>query len=115
MNKITINGKTYNVPGGNISVQNNIVYVDGKKIEEGLSGIVEVKFTGDLASLRTDGSATVKGEVKGDVDAGGSVDCGNVGGSVDAGGSVSCRDVKGDIDAGGSVSTESRRWKGFSL
>lgn len=31
------------------------------------------------------------GDVKGDIDAGGSVTCGNVSGDIDAGGSVRCR------------------------
>lgn len=33
----------------------------------------------------------VSGDVKGDIDAGGSVTCGNVLGDIDAGGSVRCR------------------------
>lgn len=103
-NQIVINGKAISVQGNNISVINNRVYVDGKLIEEELSGTVEISFIGDLASLKTDSSATVNGSVQGDVDAGGSVSCGDVVGSVDAGGSVSCGTVGGDVDAGGSVS-----------
>lgn len=33
----------------------------------------------------------MRGDVKGDIDAGGSVTCGNVSGDIDAGGSVKCR------------------------
>lgn len=103
MNNITINGRSFSVKGNNISVINNRVIVDGVVIEDGLSGIVEVKFEGDIASLRCDGSATINGNVMGNVDAGGSVDCGDVGRNVDASGSVRCGNVGGDIDAGGSV------------
>lgn len=103
MNKIVINGKSIAVSGNNITVINDQVLVDGKVVEMGLSGVVELRFEGDLANLKCSGSATVNGDVKGDVDAGGSVKCSNVGNSVDAGGSVSCGNVGGDIDAGGSV------------
>ena|SRR6185312_6668682 len=104
MNIVNINGKSISVKGNGISIINDKVYVNGKLIEEGLSGNIEITFTGDLASLNVDGSATVNGSIHGDVDAGGSVNCGDVGKSVDAGGSVNCGAVSGDIDAGGSVS-----------
>lgn len=91
------------VSGKNIMVNGDKVFVDGKLVEEGLSGNVTISFEGDLASLTTNCSAIVHGNVMGDVDAGGSVTCGDVEGSVDAGGSVKCSHVGGDIDAGGSV------------
>jgi hypothetical protein len=103
MNNIIINGQSYSVQGNNITITNNQVIVDGTAIQSNLSGITEVKFDGDLASLKCHGAATVNGDVKGNVDAGGSIKCGNVGGNVDAGGSVTCGNVGGDIDAGGSV------------
>lgn len=103
-NTITINGVTIETNGSsNISVNGDSVYVGGKLIKSGLSGIVKIEFEGDLAKLQTDGSATINGDVKGNVDCGGSCQCGNVGGFVDAGGSVTCGNVKGDVDAGGSV------------
>lgn len=103
MNIINVNGKSITVSGNNISVINDKVYVGGKLVEEGLSGNVTISFEGDLASLKVDGSATVNGNILGNVDAGGSVKCGNVGKSVDAGGSVNCLDIGGDVDAGGSI------------
>ncbi|ALS22117.1 hypothetical protein [Paenibacillus naphthalenovorans] len=103
MNTIIINGQRFNTSGNNISVTNNQVIVDGKVVQGNLSGIVEVKFEGDLASLKCNGSATVNGNVFGSVNAGGSVDCGDVGKNIDAGGSVTCGFVGGNIDAGGSV------------
>lgn len=104
MNIININGKLISVTGSDISIINDKVYVGGKLVEEGLSGSVEISFTGDLASLKVDGSATVNGNVQGFVDAGGSVNCEDVEKSVDAGGSVNCGTVGGSVDAGGSVS-----------
>jgi autotransporter translocation and assembly factor TamB len=104
MNRIVINGESISVSGNNISIINGQIYVDGKLVKEELSGNVSVSFEGDLASLKTDGSATINGNVLGDVDAGGSVKCGNIEKSVDAGGSVNCLNVGGDVDAGGSIS-----------
>ena len=104
MNVITVNGQSFLVNGSNICVSNGTVMVDGKVITSELSGTVEIKFEGDIASLDVrQGSATIRGSVKGDVDAGGSIQCGNVLGDVDAGGSVQCGNIGGDIDAGGSV------------
>ena len=42
-------------------------------------------------------------DVAGHLNAGGNVDCGNVEGNLSAGGNVVCRDVKGSVSAGGSV------------
>ena len=103
-NTIVVNGKSITVQGNNISVINNRVYVDGKEVETGeLKGTVHIEFKGDLAKLKTDSSATIHGNVKGNVDSGTSVKCGDVGGSVDAGTSVSCGNVQGDVDAGTSI------------
>lgn len=109
-NKITINGKSYDVSGNNISVKNDSIYVDGILVESGLSGDVKVEFTGDLANLDCT-TATINGNVTGDVDGttiscgniSGSVDgttinCGNIGGDVD-GTTINCGDIKGNVDA----------------
>ena len=98
MNTITINGKTTQVKGNNISVKNGNIYVDGSLVAEGLSGDVNVKFEGDLANLDAT-SVEVNGNVTGNVDCT-SFNCtGNVGGIIDGttiniGGSV-----KGRVDA----------------
>lgn len=96
MNNITINGISYSVAGKNIKQVNDKIFVDGVEIISGLSGIVKIEFTGDLASLDCN-TAVINGDVKGKVDAN-TVTCGNVGGNIDAN-TVSCKDVKGDIDA----------------
>lgn len=101
-NRITINGKTHNVQGSSISVINGKLYVDDKLVEEGLQGIVEVKWEGPLASLSSDAAVTC-GDVHGGVTAGSSVSCGSVAGSVDAGSKVMCGKVGGNVDAGSSI------------
>lgn len=101
---VRINGKTYTSSSSNISIINGKVTIDGVAQDgEPLSGVVKLELTGDLASLKTDASVTMSGNVQGDVDAGGSVACGNVGKDVDAGGSVNCDNIGGNVDAGGSV------------
>ena len=107
MNTIYINGKSINVQGNNISVINNRVYVDSKEVTDGeLSGVVELKFIGDLANLDVDGSLTVKGNIHGNVDVGGSLTCGDIGGDADVGGSVNCKVINGKVDAGGNVNAK---------
>ena len=105
MSTITINGKTFSVSGRRISIINNKVKVDGIILDTGdsLTGTVNIKFDGDLASLKCDGSAEIAGNVHGDVSAGGSVLCRDVGKDVHSGGSVTCGQVSGDVSAGGSV------------
>ena len=94
-NKITINGKSYEVSGNNITVKNDSIYVDGQLAESGLSGNVKVEFTGDLANLDCT-TATINGNVHGDVD-GTTITCGDVGGDVD-GTNITCGDIKGKAD-----------------
>lgn len=111
MNKIFINGESFDVKGKSIVVKNGKVIVDGDLVKDGLSGTVKIEFKGDLASLDCT-NAVVNGNVKGDVDCtsiivngnvGGNVDgttikCGDIGGDVD-GTTVNCGNVKGDVDA----------------
>lgn len=102
MGTINVNGKIYK--GNNISITNGHVIIDGKEQDgEKLSGVVKVIVEGDIENVKSDESIEVKGNVKGNVDAGGSVQCENVGGDVDAGGSINAGDIEGDVDAGGSV------------
>lgn len=116
---VNANGQTFRVRGSSISIINNKIIIDGKPLEETLTGrnitvIVEgdcrevdtvgdVEIHGNCGSVDCGGSCHVSGDVEGSIDTGGSVTCGNVTGNIDAGGSVTCGDVDGDIDAGGSV------------
>jgi hypothetical protein len=102
VSRITVNGRTIDVQGSNISVINGVIKVDGKVVESGLTGTVKLEWQGDLASLHSDGDVTC-GNVSGNVEAGGSVRCGDVAKNVAAGGSVQCGTVNGNLAAGGSV------------
>lgn len=103
-NRITINGTTVTVTGSasSVSIINGKVIVNGQVVQDGLSGIVEIKWDGPLASLQADAAVTC-GDVHGNVRAASSVSAGDVGGSVNAGGSVNCGQVSGSVNAGGAV------------
>jgi hypothetical protein len=102
MSIVTINGNTYT--GNNVTIsQNGVVIIDGKRQDDTVSGVVEVRVEGTLQNLETQASCTVNGTVLGNLDASGSVSCGEVGGDVRAGGSVRCGNVAGNLKAGGSV------------
>ena len=99
---INVNGRTYR--GTSITINNGKVIIDGKVQEEGLSGTVEVKVVEDIGSLTCDGSATVYGNVLGNVHAQNSVEVeGDVLGDVNAGNSVDAKSIKGNVRAGNSV------------
>lgn len=103
---ITVNGKTIQCRGSNVSIINNKVIVDGKEIEDmsGISGNIKVVINGDCNNVSCSGAVEVSGNVKGDIDCGGSCEVkGEVGGDIDCGGSCTCGNVGGDINAGGSV------------
>lgn len=91
MNRITINGKTITCSGTNVVINNGKVIVDGNIIQECNSDDIKVIIEGDVNKIDCGGSCEISGDVKGDIDAGGSVTCGNVSGDIDAGGSVRCR------------------------
>jgi hypothetical protein len=100
--RITINGVTVDVEGHNVSVANGILRVDGCVVQEGLTGVVTIKWEGDLANLQADSSVECN-DVQGNVSAGGSIHCENIRGSVNAGGSIHCNDVAGPANAGGNI------------
>lgn len=111
MNKVIINGKSYEIPNGSVSIINNKIYVDGKEFTEGMekdSKIVDIIVHGNVYQIDCQESVEVKGnaniincggscsvnkDVVGDVKAGGSVKCNNVKGSVRAGGTVKCKSI----------------------
>lgn len=67
---VIINGKSY--AGSNITVTGDKVFVDGNLADIG--DTLEVIVEGDIESLKTDGSATVNGNV-GNASSGGSMRC----------------------------------------
>lgn len=101
MASITINGNTYS--GNNITVQGDTIIIDGKVAQGGLTGIVEIKVEGDVASINSSAAVSVTGDVHGYVDANGGVKCGNVDGDVKANGGVKCGNVGQNVKAGGGV------------
>jgi hypothetical protein len=111
-NKVTINGKTIQVPNGNVSIINNKVFVNGKEIDtsdtdlKSNCGTINISVEGNVDKIDCNGSVKVKGNVSKGIDCGGSVEItGDVDGLIDCGGSVKITGShKGDIDAGGSVS-----------
>jgi hypothetical protein len=107
MATMSIDGKIYT--GNNINIINGDVYIDGVKQDPmpGISNRPNIEITGNVESVAVDvGSVTVKGNVTGNVKAGGSVNCDAVGGDVHASGSVNCDEVGGSINAGGSVNCD---------
>lgn len=82
-------------------IRGNNVIVNGSQVVSDVDG--DVIIEGNIHDLSTNRSAKIRGDVTGDVDAGGSVKCGNIGGSCKASGSVKCSDIGGNASAGGSV------------
>lgn len=114
---ITINGNTFS--GNNLSIVNGVMLIDGKVVDdENKDKTVTIILEG-VTDVYSDQSLQIKGDVKGNVNASGSVNCDSVGGnvmaengsvhcddvgcSVAAGGSVNCDDIDGNVQAGGSV------------
>ena len=109
-NKANINGKTYDIPSGNISIINGVVFVNGKKFNTddaytSEDRVINIQIEGNVENVNCNGNIEVKGNV-GEIDCGGSATIiGDIKGSVDCGGSCSIRGIHvGSIDAGGSVS-----------
>ena len=105
MNRITINGLT--IEGGrDINVVGRNVYVDGKLVEglDTSGGTLHVEVTGNLTSLKADGSVKlISGDVLGNAAAGGSLSCHDIGGNASAGGSIKAMHLAGNASAGGSI------------
>lgn len=105
IDKISNKKCVISVNGSNISIINNRLYINGKEYVFEDKNISELEIKGNVGALSSDCSISINGDVKGDIDIGGSINIiGNVTGDIDAGGSVNISGShKGDIDAGGSV------------
>lgn len=108
MATVTVNGQRFEVPdGANISVNNGQINVTSGDMIGNVTTYsqgTKIMIEGNPGDVRTDtASIVVKGNVKGNVNAGTSVSCGSVGNSVSAGSSVSCDDVGCNVSAGSSV------------
>jgi len=71
MATMTIGGRSFS--GNNVSIINGVVTIDGVLQEGTLSGEVIIKIEGVLNSLETSHSVNMRGTIKGDVNARGSV------------------------------------------
>jgi hypothetical protein len=58
MSQIIINNKTYY--GNNISVKNNVVYVDGKRVDNENDKVITISINGDVDTLVVDVCETIK-------------------------------------------------------
>ena len=107
MNRITINGRTYNNLGGNVSIINGDVFVDGKLIEtENETGRnIKIEVIGNIDEVVGVDSLIVKGNLNRLVKVDGSIQVeGEVSGNVTCGGSCIVNgEIKGDVKANGSV------------
>lgn len=99
---IVIGSNVYS--GNNITISNNEVYIDGKKVSTGDEKNITIEVTGTVHRLEVDSCqrVTVNGDAGFVKTVSGDVDCGSVEGSVQTiSGNVDCGDI------GGSVSTVS--------
>ena len=64
---------------------------------------VTLHVEGDALNIQSAFDVEIEGKVRGNVNAGGDVDCGDVEGSVQAGGDVDCSSVGANVYAGGDV------------
>lgn len=107
-NTVTINGTTYHLPPGNISVCNNKIYVNGelydveKETGNTFKGTVNINITTDqnIDSISCNGSITINGSLNNSrINAGDSLDIsGDVSSSrINAGDSIT---IEGDFSGG---------------
>lgn len=107
MPRIVIDGRVFD--GSDLSIINGVVTVDGVTVQDGtVTGVVEIRVEGTLASLTTDANVVCKG-VTGSVKAGGNVACGDVGGDVRAGGNIVANTVLHTRAAAGTNFVDRRR------
>ncbi|QRE00167.1 hypothetical protein [Burkholderia phage BCSR5] len=99
MATVNVNGVT--ISGGNISIVNGKVYVDGNLVETGEAKTININVEGSVESIKADACSYVK--VSGDAGTvstvSGDVQCGNVlHGSVSTvNGDVKCGNVMGNV------------------
>lgn len=102
MNKIVINGTSFNVEDNSaIAITNGQVIINGDIFS------MPPKETHDLSlgnqihvTLKCDGNLSVTGNINGDVNAGGNIVCANIAGDVFASQSISCNNISGDVKGG---------------
>ena len=112
MNIVNVNGKTYNLPNGNVSVIGNIVYCNGKIVtdcDEFDAKEITIVVHGDNNTVSSDGAdITVNGNANnvstksGDIEINGNAnEVSTLSGDIEVAGSINgnCKTVSGDIKA----------------
>ena len=110
MNIVTVNGKTYNLPNGNVSVIGSIVYCNGKIVtdcdefeEKEITIVVQGDnntVSSDCADITVNGNANNVSTKSGDVEISGNAnEVSTVSGDIEVMGSIhgNCKTVSGDI------------------
>jgi cytoskeletal protein CcmA (bactofilin family) len=103
--KINVNGKQFEVPeGSSVNIRDNKIYIDDEELNGGIEvGDRELNIYiaegARVEGVRSDKSLNVHGEIHGNVQAGGAVNCDGVEGDVYAGGAVNCDDIHGNVQA----------------
>lgn len=97
---ININGKVYS--GNNVSVVNNKVIIDGKRVDDENSKEIKISVEGNIQSLDVEYCDEIKitGECESVVSKNGNIQVkGNVKGDVTSkNGNIICRDVEGSVE-----------------
>ena len=88
-----------------------LVLCRGKQVIEATepNSVLRVELgegTDELEGLEIWGSASINGDVFGNISAGGSVNCDRVEGNITAGAGVNCDEVEGDITAGAGINCD---------
>mgnify|MGYP006995658644 FL=1 len=98
-NTLIINGEEFEVDGDQIFINQDSnggrISVNGMPIKNLPEVKLVIEFKGDLASLTSYASTTVKGDVNGNIKTS-NLNCGDVNGNIDAA-NVTCKNVQGDV------------------
>lgn len=113
MNKFNVGGREYSIPdGANISIINNVVYVNGQQWSDriGIKEVVlKIEVEGNVSIDTCDSSLTVNGDVVAHIlKVSGNLNCRDVSGDIGVGGNVNCKNVTGSVRANGNVNCSSK-------
>lgn len=68
MNKMTINGETFEFENGNVSLKNGKIIVDGKEFKDVGNAHSDIVIYGNVGSITTtNGDIVINGDVNGDI------------------------------------------------
>lgn len=99
--KIDINGFVMHIPAGSeLELKGDTLFVSGKPVKTKLSGVVELRITGDVKRVSSDMNVTIDGDANGPVSAVGKVVCQTINGPATAAKIVCHGNVNGPVRAG---------------